>query len=46
FLTPCEKFSCISSSLVRAVAIHNYKRVYEFVPECVFREIKLKYSKE
>ncbi|MDE4942785.1 phosphopantetheine adenylyltransferase, partial [Francisella tularensis subsp. holarctica] len=23
-----------------------YKRVDEFVPECVFREIKLKYSKE
>ena len=46
FLTPSEKFSCISSTLVRAVAIHNYKRVDEFVPECVFREIKLKYSKE
>ncbi|APC91869.1 MULTISPECIES: pantetheine-phosphate adenylyltransferase [Francisella] len=46
FLTPSEKFSCISSTLIRAVAIHNYKRVDEFVPECVFREIKLKYSKE
>lgn len=46
FLTPSEKFSCISSTLIRAVAIHNYKRVGEFVPECVFREIKLKYSKE
>lgn len=46
FLTPSEKFSCISSTLIRAVAIHNYKRVDEFVPKCVFREIKLKYSKD
>ncbi|QWU99950.1 pantetheine-phosphate adenylyltransferase [Francisella salimarina] len=46
FLTPSEKFSCISSTLVRAVAIHNYKRVGEFVPECVFNKIKLKYSKD
>ncbi|ASG67601.1 pantetheine-phosphate adenylyltransferase [Francisella halioticida] len=44
FLTPSEKFSCISSTLVRAVAVHNYKRVDEFVPECVFREIEFKYS--
>lgn len=44
FLTPSEKFSCISSTLVRAVAVHNYLRVDEFVPECVFREIKLKYK--
>ncbi|MDE4976266.1 phosphopantetheine adenylyltransferase, partial [Francisella tularensis subsp. holarctica] len=27
FLTPSEKFSCISSTLVMAVAIHNYNRV-------------------
>ncbi|ALB01675.1 phosphopantetheine adenylyltransferase [Francisella persica ATCC VR-331] len=46
FLTPSEKFSCISSTLIRAVAIHNYKRVDEFVPKCVFHEIKLKYSKD
>ncbi|AJI52341.1 MULTISPECIES: pantetheine-phosphate adenylyltransferase [Francisella] len=46
FLTPSEKFSCISSTLVRAVAIHNYQRVGEFVPECVFNRIKLKYSKD
>lgn len=46
FLIPSEKFSCISSTLIRAVAIYNYKRVNEFVPKCVFREIKLKYSKD
>lgn len=45
FLTPSEKFSCISSTLVRAVAVHNYTRVDEFVPECVFREIEAKYSR-
>ncbi|MFV9931622.1 MAG: pantetheine-phosphate adenylyltransferase [Francisella endosymbiont of Hyalomma asiaticum] len=45
FLIPSEKFSCISSTLIRAVAIYNYKRVDEFVPKCVFREIKLKYYK-
>ncbi|WP_150467708.1 pantetheine-phosphate adenylyltransferase [Francisella sp. SYW-9] len=44
FFTPSEKFSCISSTLVRAVAVHNYTRVDEFVPECVFREIEAKYS--
>jgi pantetheine-phosphate adenylyltransferase len=43
FLTPSEKFSCISSTLVRAVAVHNYKRVDEFVPECVFRKLESKY---
>lgn len=46
FLIPSEKFSCISSTLIRAVAIYNYKRVDEFVPKCVFREIKLKYYKD
>ena len=45
FLTPSEKFSCISSTLVRAVAVHNYTRVGEFVPECVFKEIELKYKR-
>ncbi|AIT10158.1 phosphopantetheine adenylyltransferase [Candidatus Francisella endociliophora] len=45
FLTPSEKFSCISSTLVRAVAVHNYTRVDEFVPECVFREIEAKYNR-
>ncbi|MDE5012732.1 phosphopantetheine adenylyltransferase, partial [Francisella tularensis subsp. holarctica] len=39
FLTPSDKFSCISSTLVMAVAIHNYNLFDEFVPECVFREI-------
>lgn len=45
FLTPSEKFSCISSTLVRAVAVHNYTRLGEFVPECVFKEIELKYKR-
>ena len=44
FLTPSEKFSCISSTLVRAVAVHNYKRVGEFVPECVYCELESKYK--
>ena len=44
FITPSEKFSCISSTLVRAVAVHNYKRVDEFLPQCVFQEIESKYS--
>jgi pantetheine-phosphate adenylyltransferase len=44
FFTPSEKYSCISSTLVRAVAINNYTRVSEFVPECVFVAIKNKYK--
>ncbi|AXA33592.1 pantetheine-phosphate adenylyltransferase [Francisella adeliensis] len=44
FFTPSEKYSCISSTLVRAVALNNYKRVSEFVPECVFRELEKKYK--
>ena len=43
FFTPSEKYSCLSSTLVRAVAINNYTRVSEFVPECVFLAIKSKY---
>ncbi|KEI36062.1 pantetheine-phosphate adenylyltransferase [Allofrancisella frigidaquae] len=44
FLTPSEKFSCISSTMVRAVAIHDYRRLGEFVPEFVFQEIEKKYK--
>ncbi|MFC4892616.1 pantetheine-phosphate adenylyltransferase [Pseudofrancisella aestuarii] len=42
FLTPSESFSCISSTMVRAVAIHDYTRLKEFVPECVYDELKNK----
>ena len=44
FFTPSEKYSCISSTLVRAVAINNYTRVKEFVPENVFSAIENKYK--
>ncbi len=44
FLTPSDKFSCISSTMVRAVAVHNYKRLEEFVPTCVFKAIESKYK--
>ena len=44
FFTPSEKYSCISSTLVRAVAINNYTRVSEFVPDNVFEAIKNKYK--
>jgi pantetheine-phosphate adenylyltransferase len=44
FFTPSEKYSCISSTLVRAVAINSYKRVSEFVPESVFKSIENKYK--
>lgn len=44
FFTPSEKHSCISSTLVRSVAVNNYKRVSEFVPENVFKELEKKYK--
>ena len=44
FFTPSEKYSCISSTLVRAVAINSYTRVREFVPENVFKAIENKYK--
>lgn len=44
FFTPSEKYSCISSTLVRAVALNNYSKVHEFVPECVFKELEKKYK--
>lgn len=44
FLTPSERFSCISSTMVRAVAVHNYRRLGEFVPPYVFNEIEHKYK--
>lgn len=44
FFTPSEKYSCISSTFVRAVAINSYTRVREFVPENVFKVIKNKYE--
>ena len=44
FFTPSEKYSCISSTLVRAVAINNYTRVSEFVPKSVFIAIESKYK--
>jgi len=44
FFTPSEKYSCISSTLVRAVAINSYTRVSEFVPKSVFKAIENKYK--
>ena len=44
FLTPNNKYSCISSTFVRSVTIHNYMKVAKFVPEYVFQEIKNKYK--
>jgi len=44
FFTPSEKYSCISSTLVRAVAINSYTRVSEFVPLSVFKAIENKYK--
>ena len=45
FLTPDEKFSCISSTMVRAVAIHDYKRLVDFVPKGVYQQLKLTFKR-
>jgi pantetheine-phosphate adenylyltransferase len=39
FLTPNEKFSCISSTMIKAIAVHDYSKILDFVPENVYEAL-------
>ncbi|MBK2125350.1 pantetheine-phosphate adenylyltransferase [Fangia hongkongensis] len=44
FLTPDEKYTCLSSTMIREVARIDPLRVSEFVPQVVLDSLKSKYS--
>jgi len=39
FLTPNEKFSCISSTMIKAMAVHDYSKISGFVPKNVYEAL-------
>ena len=45
FLTPNEAMSCVSSTMIRAVASHNLAKLKGFVPKNVFIELQKKVGK-